>query len=213
VFLFFFCLLGGRILRVLCLRFVDFKVLIAYSSVAHISLVIRRIISERRLGAWRALGISLGHGIVSSGIFFGAGLFYGASQSRLFLFNKGTMNWAPWFAFFWFILCRSNIGTPPRFNFWIELFILFRLVSYRRISLFLLGVALFFGVVFNIILYLLSQSQKPSYGRGFFLLLNHKDYLIFIIHICMRVFLIFTLFFRWSFKKHFVVTKKIRQVT
>lgn len=88
----FFRLVGGLIVRIICCRLVDFKVLIAYSSVAHISLVIRGVLTSRELGEVRSLGMSLGHGVISSALFFGAGLYYRASGSRLFIFNKRTIN-------------------------------------------------------------------------------------------------------------------------
>lgn len=113
----FFALLGGLILRGLSLRLVDFKVLIAYSSVVHIRFVMGGVLSINRLGEVGSLGISLSHGVVSSGLFFGAGVYYNSSNSRLFMFNKGSITTAPWFSFFWFILCASNMGTPPSFNF------------------------------------------------------------------------------------------------
>ena len=46
-FLFCFRMLGASIVRILCLRARDFKVLIAYSSVAHIGFLIRGLISGR----------------------------------------------------------------------------------------------------------------------------------------------------------------------
>lgn len=91
-YILFFSIMGGLVIRALCCRLIDFKVLIAYSSVTHIRLVIRAILSSRNLGEIGSLGISLGHGVISSGLFFGAGLFYKASNSRLFIFNKRVIN-------------------------------------------------------------------------------------------------------------------------
>ena len=89
--LIFFCVLGGALLRILCTRITDFKVLIAYSSVVHMSPVIVGIFSQSYLGRFRSLGMSLGHGVVSSAIFFGAGILYEKSNSRLILFNTGIL--------------------------------------------------------------------------------------------------------------------------
>ena len=91
----FFGLLGGIVLRALCLRLVDFKVIIAYSSVAHIALVLAGVIAITQLGETGSLGMSLSHGVVSSALFFGAGMYYNSSNRRLFLFNKNAINLAP----------------------------------------------------------------------------------------------------------------------
>lgn len=195
-FIIFFRILGGGLLSAMCCRFVDFKVLIAYSSVAHMRLVIGGIMSLSKLGRESSLGMSLGHGVISSGLFFGAGLLYASTNRRLFLFNKRTMNWAPWFTFFWFILCASNMGTPPTFNFWIELLLLFTLVSFRWSSVVVLVSSLFFGVVFNVVLYIMAHGAKPSYPSSFYLRLSLKDLSILMAHIILRIYLIF----RFGFK-------------
>merc|ERR1712159_895686 len=50
LFIMIFALLGGRILRIVCLINRDIKVIIAYSSVVHIALIIVNLISKNLLG-------------------------------------------------------------------------------------------------------------------------------------------------------------------
>jgi NADH:ubiquinone oxidoreductase subunit 4 (subunit M) len=90
-----FSLVGGAVISSLCVRLIDLKVLVAYSSVAHISLVITSLLSQRTLGTSGALAISLAHGIASSALFFGVGVLYAARGSRLFFFNARVILWSP----------------------------------------------------------------------------------------------------------------------
>lgn len=50
---------------------------------------------------------------------------------------------------------------------------------------------LFFGVVFNILLYILSHSRKPGFNSTSYLLVRAKDYMILCLHLFFRVILIF----------------------
>lgn len=85
----FFALVGGALIRILCVRITDLKMLVAYSSVAHMSLVITGILRLSFLGQVGGLAISISHGITSSALFFGVGRLYSQSNSRLSLLNRG----------------------------------------------------------------------------------------------------------------------------
>ena len=71
-----FSLFGGAIVSVLCLRQIDTKILIAYSSVAHMSLVVSTTLSQTLYGALAAYFIIIAHGVTSSGMFMAANLSY-----------------------------------------------------------------------------------------------------------------------------------------
>merc|ERR1719480_322361 len=66
-------LLGGRILRAVCVSLRDLKVIIAYSSVC----------------------VIVAHGVCSSGIFSSANIIYERSHSRNLVQNKGMLNIFP----------------------------------------------------------------------------------------------------------------------
>lgn len=71
-----FSLLGGGLVGMLCLRQMDIKVLIAYSSVRHIRIVIRGLIRKTRFGLKGGIIIIIAHGVVSTGLFIRANLIY-----------------------------------------------------------------------------------------------------------------------------------------
>jgi NADH-ubiquinone oxidoreductase chain 4 len=71
-----FSLVGGAIISILCLRQTDVKTLIAYSSVAHIRLVVTASLSLTSFGVIGAYLLMIAHGVTSSGMFSAANILY-----------------------------------------------------------------------------------------------------------------------------------------
>lgn len=85
-------LLGGVILGIICMTHRDIKVVIAYSSVVHMSLIIVGIFSMNSWGLEGGLIIIVSHGICSSGMFIVANVIYERSHSRRYFFNGGGLS-------------------------------------------------------------------------------------------------------------------------
>lgn len=95
-----FSILGGRILRVVCLINRDIKVIIAYSSVVHIALIIIGLFSITCVGVVGGVVVIMAHGICSSGIFRCANIIYERSHSRIIMINKAFLNMFPTISIF-----------------------------------------------------------------------------------------------------------------
>jgi len=89
IFISMTALLGARAVRGVCLRISDLKLVIAYSSVAHIRFLVGRTIISGVVGRQGRLAIRVRHGVVSSRIFFCLGLLYQSRRSRMSYFNRG----------------------------------------------------------------------------------------------------------------------------
>lgn len=161
-FIFATALVGGAWIRILCVRQVDIKVLIAYSSVAHIRFVAARIITFTSLGLWAAFRIIIAHAFSSSGIFLGANLLYLRSHSRLIFINKRVLKVLPAYSLFWFILAVANIGGPPTFNLFREIVNIVLLIRWRNLRLILICVIAGLAVAYTLILYSVSQHGFSS---------------------------------------------------
>ena len=74
--LLYFRVFGGRVISFLCLRQTDVKVIIAYSSVAHMSFVTAAALCISPLAYAGCLIIIIAHGTTSSGIFAAANIMY-----------------------------------------------------------------------------------------------------------------------------------------
>lgn len=88
-------LIGGFVIRLVCLFQVDIKSLIAYSSVAHIRLVIAGLITMSYSGYIGSYVLILGHGLCSSGLFCLSNIVYERTHRRRIFINKGLLNFMP----------------------------------------------------------------------------------------------------------------------
>ena len=114
-------LTGSALIGFTCLRQVDVKVIIAYSSVAHMGLAIAAIIYLRNIGTRGAVLLILAHGFSSSRIFFGGNSFYLRKFSRRIILIKGFLTILPLLSFFWLITIIRKMATPPFLNFVAEI--------------------------------------------------------------------------------------------
>merc|ERR1739846_168394 len=93
-------ILGSGIIGLVCLNQLDIKVVIAYSSIAHMGLVIGRFLYLTSIGFSGGLLLIVVHGLSSSAIFFGGNTLYMRRFSRRLLLTKGILTSYPLFAFF-----------------------------------------------------------------------------------------------------------------
>lgn len=88
-------IVGGFFVSLICLRQIDIKSLIAYSSVAHIGVVLRGILTLSYWGISGALVIIIAHGLCSSGLFCLANISYERLHRRRIYLSKGLINLIP----------------------------------------------------------------------------------------------------------------------
>lgn len=157
-------LIGGGLIGLLCLRQLDLKVLIAYSSVRHIAFVAAGFLVNSVWAFSGALLIIIAHGVCSSGIFAGANIIYLRSASRLMTLNKGILSYLPAFSLIWFLLCLGNIGGPPTVNLVREIMSIVGFVNFNSFSLVPVAFITFLAAAYTLVLYRNSQHGLPSLG-------------------------------------------------
>jgi len=159
---------GGIITRIICFRQIDFKALIAYSSVGHMSLMLAGVLSNTRWGWNGALILIVSHGFCSSALFALANFTYEKSHSRSLLLAKGILCLAPRLSFWWFIFSVINIAGPPSINLLGEIMI-FPSLMFNSIFLILpLGIISFLSALYSIYLYTCTQhGATPKYEKPF----------------------------------------------
>lgn len=150
-------ILGGLFVSLICLRQVDIKSLIAYSSVAHIGLVLAGLIRFGRWGMNGAVVLMVGHGLCSSGLFCLANIVYERLGSRSLLINKGLINFIPRMALWWFLLRIGNIGAPPTLNFLGEINLIMGMVGWRKLTILIICLLFFFRCSYTLYIYSLRQ--------------------------------------------------------
>lgn len=175
-------IVGGLLVSIICLRQIDIKALIAYSSVAHIGLVLRGIITLRYWGICGGLLIIVAHGLCSSGLFCLANISYERLLSRRLYLNKGLINLIPVIRLWWFLFRCCNIAAPPSLNLIGEIILINSLVRWRRLTMLFISIISFFRAAYSLYLYSYRQHGKIrnrlySFSRGYV-----REYLLLVLH-------------------------------
>lgn len=175
-------LLGGFYIRLKCFCQVDIKSLIAYSSVAHIRIVIRGIIVINYWGYFGSYIIIIGHGLCSSGIFCLANINYERLHRRRLFINKGIINFIPSISLWWFLLISSNISAPPSLNLLGEIRLINRMIRWSWLSILILILISFFRAGYRLYLYSYTQHGKIFQGIYRFYCGVSREYLLLLLH-------------------------------
>lgn len=175
-------LVGGFLVRIICLRQIDLKALVAYSSVAHISLVIGGLMVLLRWGWGFSYSLMIAHGLCSSGLFYLVNLTYERLGSRRLLINKGILTFIPGVTIWWFLLCSRNIAAPPSLNLIGEIGLLNSILAWSQFSIILLILVSFFRAAYSLYLYSFSQHGKFNSGNYSFSFGIVREYLVLILH-------------------------------
>nr|YP_010270406.1 NADH dehydrogenase subunit 4 [Psephenothrips eriobotryae]UJY97335.1 NADH dehydrogenase subunit 4 [Psephenothrips eriobotryae] len=181
-FLISFSLWGGFIISISCLNQLDMKMIVAFSSVSHMSLLIMGLYSMSKMGFYGSFLIMIAHGLSSSGLFFLVNVFYERTNSRSLLFNKGIINLSPNLSLVSFLIISSSMAVPPTINLMSEFLLSYSLMYYSFIFMVLLFFMLLISVCYSMYMYSFSQHGKLFSGMYFF----KNMYVIEYFNICMH---------------------------
>nr|URX53236.1 NADH dehydrogenase subunit 4 [Neotermes nr. kartaboensis] len=157
-------LVGGFLVSLICMRQTDLSSLIAYSSIAHMGIVIGGIMTMSYWGFCGSFTLMIAHGLCSSGLFCLANISYERLGSRSLLVSRGMLGLMPSMSFWWFILSSCNMAAPPSLNLLGEISLLNSLISWSWLSMLFLMLLSFFSAAYT--LYLFSYSQHGFYYSG-----------------------------------------------
>nr|YP_010946851.1 NADH dehydrogenase subunit 4 [Rhabdoblatta nigrovittata]WGO57608.1 NADH dehydrogenase subunit 4 [Rhabdoblatta nigrovittata] len=175
-------LVGGTLVSLICMRQTDLKSLIAYSSVAHMGIVIGGLMTLMYWGFCGSYTLMIAHGLCSSGLFCLANITYERLGSRSLLINKGLMNFMPSMSLWWFLLSSCNMAAPPSINLLGEISLLNSLVSWSLLTMLMLIFLSFFSAAYT--LYMFSYSQHGQIYSGVYAcsLGYTREYLLLFLH-------------------------------
>jgi len=91
-------LVGSVLVSIICLRQIDMKRLVAYSSIVHMGPVIVCLILYNNIALLGRYFIIISHGICSSGIFYVLNIVYGRLSRRRLIVLRGRINMVPIFS-------------------------------------------------------------------------------------------------------------------
>nr|YP_010014980.1 NADH dehydrogenase subunit 4 [Halocynthia aurantium]QOI13831.1 NADH dehydrogenase subunit 4 [Halocynthia aurantium] len=127
---------GSCVCGMICMRQIDVKSLIAYSSVGHMSLSFGGLLVCFFFGFKGGFLLLLAHGLVSPALFGAGNCIYERNGSRVLLAMGSYHGGVSVLSFFFFFFLACNFGFPPTVNFFGELCLYFGLLE---VDFFLLG--------------------------------------------------------------------------
>ena len=125
---------GSVLIRMVCISQLDIKVVIAYSSVAHMAVCVAGIFYLSSVRIRGSIILIIAHGLSSIIIFFGGNLFYERKFSRSLLVIKGFLSSLPLLSLLWLFTTIRRIVTPPLFNFFSEILCISSIVGISLIN-------------------------------------------------------------------------------
>jgi len=168
-FIFTLSLIGVFYTSLTAIRQTDLKRIIAYTSVAHINLVILGIFSFTSIGLHGCIIQSLSHGFVSSALFLLIGTLYDRYHTRLFLHYGGLVHVIPIFGIFFVLFTIANIALPGSSSFVGEFLLLIGLFEANPIATFFGATSIVLGGIYSLWLLnrILYGNLKLQYLQSF----------------------------------------------
>jgi proton-translocating NADH-quinone oxidoreductase chain M len=116
-FVFTMSILGIVYASLTAVRQTDLKRIVAYTSVAHMNLVMLGLFSFNVIGLEGAMLQSLSHGFVSSALFLIIGVVYDRHHTRMVKYYGGLVHTMPIFTVIFLFFTMANIGLPGTSSF------------------------------------------------------------------------------------------------
>jgi NADH-ubiquinone oxidoreductase chain 4 len=145
-------------------RQVDFKALVAYSSIGHMAVVVLGLFSNTIIGIEGAIALSIAHGVISPAMFIlVGGVLYDRFHTRVIRYYRGVTVYMPVFSALFFVTTAFNMAVPLSLN-WIGEFMSLAGVFQKSPLVGLLGASsIILSAVYSIYLY--NRISFGAYSR------------------------------------------------
>lgn len=147
------------------LRQVDLKKIIAYSSIAHMNMVILSLFSLNECGAAAAYFMMLSHGVVSPALFLCVGALYDRYHTKLLKYLGGTATIMPIFSFLFFFFTLGNMALPLFPNFIAEFLTLCGIFTFHTYAMLLACTSMVLSAAYSLWAYarVVHGLPKPQF--------------------------------------------------
>lgn len=158
----------------------DFKRIIAYTSVAHMNLVMVGLFSFNVIGLEGAILQSLSHGFVASALFLIIGVVYDRHHTRMVKYYGGLVHTMPIYIMMFLFFTMANIGLPGTSSFVGEFLILVGSFKVNTTVTFLSATGMIIGGCYSLWLFnrVAYGNLKIQYFRNY-LDINKREFLTF----------------------------------
>nr|QOD97118.1 NADH dehydrogenase subunit 4 [Agelaius phoeniceus] len=181
---------GAVMTSAICLRQIDLKSLIAYSSVSHMGLVIAATMIQTQWAFSGAMILMISHGLTSSMLFCLANTNYERTHSRILLLTRGLQPLLPLMATWWLLANLTNMALPPTTNLMAELTIVVALFNWSALTIILTGAAILLTASYT--LYMLMMTQRGPIPSHITSIQNSstREHLLMALHMIPMILLI-----------------------
>nr|BCD55917.1 NADH dehydrogenase subunit 4 [Sittiparus varius namiyei] len=182
---------GALMTSAICLRQIDLKSLIAYSSVSHMGLVVAATMIQTQWAFSGAMILMISHGLTSSMLFCLANTNYERTHSRILLLTRGLQPLLPLMATWWLLANLTNMAIPPTTNLMAELTIIIALFNWSSLTILLTGTAILLTASYT--LYMLMTTQRGPLPSHITSIQNSstREHLLMALHMIPMILLIF----------------------
>nr|APF47567.1 NADH dehydrogenase subunit 4 [Microgaster sp. SNS-2016] len=175
-------MIGGIYASILSLNINDYKIIVAYSSIVHMSSLMSSMLTMNYWGYIGSYLMMIAHGLCSSSMFFLVNLNYERTHSRSTNINKGMINILPMLSTWWFLICIINMSAPPSLNLISEIMIFNSLINWSNIMILYLICLTFLSSCYSIFIFSFSQHGKLIMNMFNFKMINCLEFIILIFH-------------------------------
>ena len=153
-----------------CIRQIDIKRIIAYSSIAHMNLSMIGLFTNEIEGIMGGVYMMLSHGIVSGSLFGLVGMIYERYKTRVLKYYRGLTIMMPILGTVFMLLTLANIAIPGTSSYVGELLVLMGALSNNRY----MGVLSVLGMVLGG-LYGIWLCNRLIYGELSSYIISYRD--------------------------------------
>jgi len=147
------CIVGILYASLTAIRQVDIKRVIAYSSVAHMNVVVLGIFSFNFIGIQGSIFLMCAHGITSGALFFLVGSLYDRCHTRLLKYYSGLVLVMPAWCCYFFLFTIANFAAPGSINFVGELLVFIGIFCQNTFVGFCASLSAILSVIYCLLLF------------------------------------------------------------
>lgn len=143
------CLISFFFSTLSTLRQIDLKKIVAYSSIAHMSLVTLAIFSQSEFSAYSSSFLMIAHGLVSPALFLIVGILYDRAHTKFILYFSGLGASMPVGSTLFFIFTLANLAFPLFPNFIAEVLCLVSIFAVHELLAYVFCVCQVLGAAYG----------------------------------------------------------------
>nr|NP_008734.1 NADH dehydrogenase subunit 4 [Smithornis sharpei]AAD32523.1 NADH dehydrogenase subunit IV [Smithornis sharpei] len=181
---------GALMTSSICLRQIDLKSLIAYSSVSHMGLAISTAMIQTHWSLAGTMAMMIAHGLTSSMLFCLANTSYERSHSRILILTRGLQSLLPLSTTWWLLASLTNMALPPTINLMAEMTIMITLFNWSTFTILLTGTTTFLTAAYTLFMFLTTQRGPTPTHTTFLQNSNTREHLLMTLHILPALLLI-----------------------